>query len=196
MGVVWFKEKKEGKMFNKKTKQGDEYLEIEAGMRGTLEFKNPVKLRINGSFEGDLSTKGNLVIGKNAVVNADIKGDSIVVFGTFSGNITAKKELKLMSSAKMDANITTISFSIEDGAIFNGRCSMAEKEVAQAKKAKTAQADNSLLGLEELSSYLEIDKTQIMDWTKSGKIPHLTESGNIRFNKEDIDKWVEENIMR
>ena len=41
-------------------------LDVDASMQGTLSFKDPVNLRINGRFEGRLITKGTLTIGDRA----------------------------------------------------------------------------------------------------------------------------------
>ena len=38
----------------------DKILDVDARMQGTVVFKDPVNLRINGSFEGKLDTRGNL----------------------------------------------------------------------------------------------------------------------------------------
>ena len=46
----------------------EKVLDVDATMQGTLTFRDPVNLRINGSFEGNLDTKGNLTIGENATV--------------------------------------------------------------------------------------------------------------------------------
>ena len=45
-------------------------LDVDASMQGSLIFKDPVNLKINGRFEGTLNTKGNLMIGEHATVNA------------------------------------------------------------------------------------------------------------------------------
>ena len=70
-------------MMGKKDKrhEAEKILDVDAAMQGSLIFKDPVNLRINGRFEGTLNTKGSLMIGENAVVDADISGDSIVIAG-------------------------------------------------------------------------------------------------------------------
>ncbi len=68
----------------------EKVLDVDASMQGTMVFKDPVILRINGKFEGSLTTRGNLTIGENAVVDADIEGDDITIAGVVNGNINAK----------------------------------------------------------------------------------------------------------
>ncbi len=185
-------------MFKRKIKQNVEYLEIKESMKGSLEFKNPVQLLISGDFEGSLSMKGALTISESASVNATIEADTILIFGTFSGEITANKEIRLMKTSRVDATITTRSIYIEEGAVFNGTCKVVKEEPIEDREPSSEKISNDeFFGIEALSNYLEIDKDELMDWARSGKIPAISEpDGSIRFKKQDIDKWVEDNILR
>ena len=73
----------------KRDKNEKKILDVDASMQGTLTFKDPVNLRINGDFEGKLDTKGILTISANAFVRADINGDEIVI----SGKVTKVSEI-------------------------------------------------------------------------------------------------------
>ena len=55
-----------------KSKLEEKVMDVDASMQGSLSFKDPVNLRINGKFEGTLEVRGNLTIGQNAIVLADI----------------------------------------------------------------------------------------------------------------------------
>ena len=66
-------------MAKKNNELQEKILDVDASMQGTISFKDPVNLRINGSFEGKLDTRGNLTIGENAKVTANINGDNIVI---------------------------------------------------------------------------------------------------------------------
>jgi len=76
-------------------------LNMDAAMEGKIVFKDPVNLRINGSFRGTLNTKGSLTIGEDAEINADITGENIIVAGKVNGNIIATRELNIISPAKI-----------------------------------------------------------------------------------------------
>src|SRR3989338_10245664 len=76
---------------------GEKWLEVDASITGTLAFKDPVNLQINGRFEGTLDTKGNLSIGDKAHVKATIQGESITIRGTVSGNVTATTRKELLA---------------------------------------------------------------------------------------------------
>jgi excisionase family DNA binding protein len=164
----------------------DKILDVDASMQGSLTFKDPVNLRINGNFEGKLDTKGSLTIGQNATVHADINGEEIVVSGKVTGNIIADKQLKILSSAHIVGDITTPVLSVEPGAVVQGRCQML---------SHTARRDN-VFSVEELAKYLEVDISNILNWANSGKIPAFKEGNEWRFDRVMVDEWIAKEKMR
>ena len=46
------------------------------------------------------------------------------------------------------------------------------------------------IGVKELSEYLSIKPSTIYHWTHEQRIPHYKVSGLIRFNIEQIDRWM------
>lgn len=167
-----------------KRNEAERILDVDAAMQGSLVFKDPVNLRINGRFEGMLNTKGNLMIGEHASVNADITGDSIIIAGKVNGNINALKELKLISPGCVVGDIKTPLLSIAEGAIFEGRSSM----IAKAKEAEPHRM--SMMTAEELAKYLEVDLGVVSEWASSGKLPGVKEGDAWRFDRSRIDEWV------
>jgi len=156
-------------------RRGEEkIIDVDASMTGTLSFKDPVNLRINGKFEGTLDTRGNLTIGETANVEAHIIGENIIIAGKVKGDIVAKQRLVLLPTASVYGEIKTRKLNIVEGAIFQGRCQMLE----------------DVLNAEELARYLEIDLNSIMDWASSGKIPAVRDGGNFKFERAKIDEWV------
>lgn len=168
----------------KRREVAEKVLDVDATMQGTLTFRDAVNLRINGSFEGKLDTKGNLTISETAVVKAEIKGENIVVAGRVYGDIIAERELKLVPPAHITGNITTPRLSILDGAVLDGECHM------------TAPGDNpdrfgkNILTAEELAKYLEVDTSMIFEWADSGKLPGFKEKDIWKFDRNKIDEWV------
>lgn len=168
----------------------EKVLDVDASMQGTISFRDPVNLRINGSFEGILNTKGNLMVGEHALVNADITGESIIVAGKISGNITAYKELKLIAPARIVGNISTPLLSVAEGAIFDGNCKMLSKSDAEA------HVSGAMMSSEELAKYLEVEVGVISDWVISGKIPGTKEADGWKFDRSRIDEWVAEGKIK
>jgi len=174
-----------------KKREGEKALDLDASMQGSLSFKDPVSLRINGRFEGILNTKGSLMIGEHAVVNADITGESIIVAGKVNGNLTALKELKLIAPACVVGDITTPLLSIAEGAIFEGNCKMLAKA-----RPDEGYKQTTMMTPDELAKYLEVEVGVISEWVNTGKIPGMKEGDTWRFDRVRIDEWVAEGKIK
>ncbi len=174
-------------MRKREEEQGEKFLDITANMEGDLSFNDPVNLRISGEFKGNLNTKGRLVIGEKAMVNAGINGEEISIAGKITGNVKASKKLEILSSGQINGDVQTPVLSIKEGGILQGRCQMLfdfpEKETFKNEK---------LMGLKELAEYLELDLNVVEKWAGNKKIPGIKKNGEWLFEKEKIDKWVSE----
>ena len=170
-----------GRKNPKEQMEENKIVEISAEMQGSLYFKDTVNLKINGSFTGNLETRGVLTIGNTAKVEANIKGDNIIVAGKIKGDIAANKMLVLMPTAVLIGNISTPKLNIVEGAIFQGRCQMTSE-------ASTGEQD--LLDIREVSKYLEIDINEIESLANSGKIPGRKEGNTWKFERSAIDNWI------
>jgi len=157
-----------------KKKLEEKTLDVDAAMQGTLSFRDPVNLRINGKFEGNLDTRGNLTIGATAVINADIIGDNIIIGGRVNGKITARERLTLLPQAIVEGHIYPAKLNIAEGAILEGHCSML----------------HDFLNSEQLAKYLEVELSSIMEWANSGKVPGNKEDNDWKFERKAIDSWV------
>ena len=161
----------------------EKLLDVDASMQGTLTFKDPVNLRINGEFEGKLTTKGKLTIGEHAVVNADIIGEDIIIAGKVNGDIMADKAIKLVAPACVAGDIKTPSLNIEEGAIFEGYCNMLRGE-------KASKNTDNMLTIDEVAKYLEVEKNVVLEWADTGKLPAMKEGSRWRFEKSKIEDWL------
>lgn len=106
---------------------------------GDLSFKK--SLQINGTFEGEISSGGFLVIGEGAVVKANINAKAVIVSGTVYGNIEAKEKLEIQSRGKVYGNIRTAKLKIADGVIFEGSCEMIKPYEGIADKATSLRVE-------------------------------------------------------
>lgn len=157
-----------------KKKVEEKILDVDAQMQGTLSFKDPVNLRINGKFEGNLDIRGNLTVSSTAMIWADITGENVVIGGRVKGKITAKERLTLLPTAVVEGDIYPAKLNVAEGAIFEGHCSML----------------HDFLNVEEVARYLEVDLSSVMEWATQGKVPALKEGNNWKFERRAIDSWV------
>ena len=159
-------------------------LDVDASMQGKLVFRDPVDLKISGKFEGNLDTKGSLIIGEKATVNAEIKGEDITISGKVVGDINATSKLKLTKGAQIIGDINTPALEVETGAVLQGNCQM----ITQGQKGSGARTQ--VLDRQQLAEYLEVDTETVDEWIKNRKIPAFKESNEWRFDKIKIDAWV------
>ena len=164
-------------------KQGEssteKWLEVDASMTGTLSFKDPVNLQINGQFEGTLDTKGNLSIGEKASVKATIHGESISIGGTVNGTITATSRVELLPTARVTGKVNSPRVAMRDGAIFQGTLEMLG-----------VRGDSPWMTVEELARYLEVDAATVVEWAQGGRLPSQHEGSQWRFERAKIEEWL------
>jgi len=100
-------------------------------MKGDIRCES--NIRIDGSFVGDINTKGRLVVGPSGKIEGSVLCQHADVEGLIEGKIAVQQLLTLKSTAKIDGDILTDKLSIEPGAVFTGSCSMGAK-VKEIKK--------------------------------------------------------------
>lgn len=99
---------------------------------GSLIFTGPVEL--DGEIDGEIVAKDRLTIGESAIIKAKISGSEILVKGTVTGDIVASKALTLKKPAKIVGNISSAVLSIEEGVVFEGKCSMVTSSGGAASR--------------------------------------------------------------
>jgi len=101
------------------------FLDKGTNMTGELEFAGA--LRIDGNFQGSISTAGNLIVGEHAVVHADIKVGEIEIHGQCFGNIEAKNRVEIFPSGRVRGDIHTPVLCVSVGAMLDGGIRMADE---------------------------------------------------------------------
>lgn len=81
-------------------------------------------IRIDGNIDGNVNSKGKVVIGNNGYVKGEIICTNAEISGSLDGKVTASELLSLKASSKFNGEIKSGKLSIEPGAIFTGACSM------------------------------------------------------------------------
>ena len=158
----------------------EKWLEVDASMTGTLAFKDPVNLQINGRFEGTLDAKGVLAIGEKAQVRATIQGDQISIGGVVDGTITATGRVELLPAARVTGKIITPRLVVQDGAILQGTVEMSGGSTAAGR----------WMGVEDLARYLEVDSETVTQWAQAGRMPAQRENGQWRFERAKVEEWL------
>ena len=84
-------------------------------------FESNGNLIINGSLEGEIKTRGAVLVGEKSKKNANISAQEMMVKGNIVGNLSVSEYLAIGESAKILGDIECSQISIERGAEINGR---------------------------------------------------------------------------
>ena len=95
------------------------------GFKGVIKFED--SSIIKGYIEGKIESKGNLVIGPKAVVDADISAKALECFGQINGNVCIEEEAYFHAPAVITGSIKTKLLTFEKGCILNGNVIMKQK---------------------------------------------------------------------
>ncbi len=94
----------------------------EASVKGVIETQRSI--RIEGAVEGTIYSKGEIYIGENSKVKADVYGQKIIIAGEVTGNVEAVKGLYIRKTGRVYGDITGDQLIIEEGAIYRGKVNM------------------------------------------------------------------------
>jgi cytoskeletal protein CcmA (bactofilin family) len=95
---------------------------------GKLAFEGVVHL--NGTFVGEISSKGTLIIGEGAKAQGTIDVGTLIINGEVSGHIRVAHLLEMHVPARVKASIVAPSLVIDSGVIFEGTSRMENLEAA------------------------------------------------------------------
>ena len=117
---------------------------------GRLEMKGDG--HVMGSFEGEIQCGGELLIGPDARVGANIEAINVTISGRVAGNLVARGRLKITATGELrgDADVTTLV--VQEGGVHYGSLRVHPEGVPepaadagheQGAEAAAAAADSS-----------------------------------------------------
>ena len=120
------------------TERVSSFLDQGTEFEGKLAFQGAV--RVNGKFSGEIFSDGTLYVAEQGAVNAEIQVDTVIISGDVMGDVTAKSKVELQSSGRLRGNIKTQVLKIDEGALFEGNCSMRPEEPARRRGGAPREA--------------------------------------------------------
>ncbi|MBI4352118.1 MAG: polymer-forming cytoskeletal protein [Elusimicrobia bacterium] len=123
------------------TKNGDTVIGNEAYFQGTLTAKG--SLRIDGRVDGSIVDAKIVTVGKSGKVKGDISCEICYVCGEVKGNITALDHVEALAGSRVDGDLRSPRIMLEEGALFNGNCSMDPGAAKGAERQPQQQAKNA-----------------------------------------------------
>lgn len=112
-------------------------------VEGTVKVQN--SLRIDGRIKGKITTSDSLVIGKEGEVEGEISVKNAVIGGKVRGKIHASGKVVLEGHSYFQGELKVAKLVIDEGAVFEGVCSMGQDGQAISADRLAANA-KSLIG--------------------------------------------------
>ena len=97
---------------------------LERGVKVEGKIETGGTFRVDAAMKGKLVSEDALILGEHADIDGEIIGNRVVIAGRFNGEIRAKSNVELQSSAVVTGEIHTPCLAMEAGAVFEGRCHM------------------------------------------------------------------------
>lgn len=106
----------------------NEVVRISAGtiVKGDMYSVNDI--RVDGTFDGKIYSKGKIVVGESAVVKGTICCDVADFWGTMEGDFYIKDTLSLKNTAKVKGSLHIHRLQVDLDAQINGECSMITED--------------------------------------------------------------------
>jgi cytoskeletal protein CcmA (bactofilin family) len=106
-------------------------------------------VRIEGSFNGEITLDGLLVVGTTGRVTCvNLYASNVIVAGAVRGDITAFK-VEIRETGRVWGNVTTTAFSTEEGAFLRGQIQMEEEMELEFPSEGDTSVEAFLPGEEE-----------------------------------------------
>jgi cytoskeletal protein CcmA (bactofilin family) len=114
------------------------FLDAGSHIQGELHFEDT--FRVDGKVTGKIQSAGDLLVGERGEVDGEIHVGRLFVSGSVKGSAEATSRVELTAGCRVTASIKAPSLIIEDGAFFEGRCSMVRAK-GGADKPRPAAGD-------------------------------------------------------
>ncbi len=126
-----------------------------SSFEGTLKVQST--LRVDGKVKGNVTTSDSLVIGKDGSMNGEVTVRNAIVGGKLRGKLVASGKVVLEANSMFNGELKTSKLVIDEGAIFEGRCSMGAVDDAE-KKPELAKSVSAILDKKSDTKEIQIAK--------------------------------------
>lgn len=107
------------------------------------DLTSPEAIRIDGVINGNCTCDKKLILSAEGQVKGNISAQSVIISGRVDGDIVVSGKLELLSTGKIAGNITASSLVIDEGACFDGRCTMTASLVEHTVSYLPDKSDSS-----------------------------------------------------
>lgn len=91
-------------------------------LKGEIHVEGTV--RIDGRLDGEIQTKGHVIIGEDGLVEGTIMAGTVVSSGRIKAKVTANERIQLLKTATLIGEVLTPVLIMEEGAKLQGTTDM------------------------------------------------------------------------
>ncbi len=113
---------------------------VTKGMLITGSVQGEGDIQVDGTIEGEIKLQGTVIVTQTGCIKGPVEASVIRVAGHVEGNILAHSHLRLEHTGRIDGDISTSSFIIDDGGLLNGRSTMMEGRREESAESKSSQS--------------------------------------------------------
>jgi cytoskeletal protein CcmA (bactofilin family) len=103
-------------------------------------------IRIDGTIEGSVESRGAVVVGDSGVVRGGVRGSDVVIAGQVVGDIVCTGHLEILAKGKVEGDIDAASMRIETGGVFCGTSRMGQQRSGRADASGETSTDDGAVG--------------------------------------------------
>ena len=123
----------------------------EDALSGKLQIKGSGQ--VLGSFSGMIECDGDLMIGPEAHVEADVRTARITIAGFLRGNVVAATRLKIMSSGRLEGDAHVGALVVQEGGVHHGVIRVHPEGVPDsAEQAAETPARSTIVSIKQAPS--------------------------------------------
>ena len=93
---------------------------------------------VYGTVHGNIISNGTVNTAKGSTIDGNIKAQATFISGEVNGDVDVDKKVVLGASCKLTGNIKASIITMEEGANFDGMCSMLQVKEPQVEKINTS----------------------------------------------------------
>ncbi len=112
----------------------------DAHFKGEMSFDGSAT--ILGTFDGTISSKGEIAVGEGATCNATVNASRVVVDGTINGDVNGRECVELNAGARIEGDIAAGNLVVVEGATFIGHCKVGPDAVQPTKGTESAASQS------------------------------------------------------
>lgn len=80
-----------------------------------------------GKVIGNGRLEGSVIVGNGGLWRGNIEAESVMVAGEVEGDVTARNQIEVLASARIEGRLTCVSIAIASGAFHQGEIKMAKE---------------------------------------------------------------------